>query len=58
MAANQIGFRSNLIATIIIFHRLFFLFSFCGEFAECGENCDESGAKHYLNTYCVNMMQK
>lgn len=23
MAANQIGFRSNLIATIIIFHRLF-----------------------------------
>lgn len=31
MAANQIGFRSNLIATIIIFHRPFFL----GENAEC-----------------------
>lgn len=26
MAANQIGFRSNLIATIIILRRLFFFF--------------------------------
>lgn len=43
MAANQIGFRSNLIATIIIFHRLFLC-----EITECyiaAKKSAESGAK-------------
>lgn len=49
MAANQIGFRSNLIATIIIFRLLSFFFFLVG-FGGWGVNTLNCGEKTVVET--------